>query len=117
MRGALKLSNILGPGKFDNERLSFKVLRNCDLGEYAVFRVESLGDGSISTKVHNTYWFPEFKVKTGDTVVLYTKKSTSKVRESEEGSKIYFFYFGLKDAIWVGQFTPVLAYVPQWDTL
>ena len=50
--------------------------------------------------MRHPYWFPDQKVKKGDTVVLYTRKGTYNTKTKSNGTTSHFFYWGLNNNVW-----------------
>lgn len=91
----IAIDYIKDSGNLDKERIVFSVIANGQLGKYLMAESEMLEGARFSAQIHNTYWFPDQEIMVGDRIVLYTKIGTPNVTENEDGSKIYFFYWGL----------------------
>jgi len=99
------------------ERLVLEVLRDDDIGYYVVFDTTFTGDGSVSNKVRHSYWFPDKKVRSGDTIVLYTKLGIQSEKQRKDGSTSHFFYWGLDKTIWNKEGDcAVLLRIEDWRT-
>lgn len=81
------------------ERIVFTVESECELGRYLVAHSKIINDTSFSSKLQDTYWFPDKKVFPGDLVVLYTKLGESSAAVNEDNSKTYFYYWGLSNPL------------------
>lgn len=82
-------------GNLDKERIVFSAKADEQLGKYLIAESNILENSRFSAKIRNTYWFPDQEVKAGDRVVLYTKVGNTNITNNEDGSKTYFFYWGL----------------------
>ena len=59
-----------------------------------------LNPNAISSDVKNTHSFRPYKVKSGDYIVLYTRKGTSSTTKNNDGSTTHFLFWGLDKTIW-----------------
>lgn len=110
---------VIDKGDIDNERIVISIIASDDIGHYAVFRSgkNSKGDG-ITTKVYNTFWFPNEEVKTGDLIVLYTKAGIASSTTNNDGTTTHFYYWGLSSPIWNNDNSVVtLVATPNWKIL
>lgn len=87
-------------GDLDKERIVLSVVKDGDVGRYAIFDTTYTKGGSVSNKVRFTYWFPDKNVKAGDLVVVYTKAGSSSEHQNKDGSTSHFFYWGLDRTVW-----------------
>jgi hypothetical protein len=56
-------------------------------------------------------------VKSGDLIVLYTKRGVSKERVNKDGSTSHFYYWGLADPVWgLEDFVAVVVHIDQWQS-
>ncbi len=111
----LKLKSIADKGNLERERLVIRVLNDTDVGDFLVLRT-GYSDGTVTARVHNTFWFPDKKVTAGDLVVLYTKRGTSNEKQLEENRKAHFFYWGRAEAQWADKDRAVvLLETESWD--
>lgn len=60
---------------------------------------DSISDGSF--QIDGGFWFPNDTVKSGDTVVLYTKAGTAKKKDHSSGRTSHFYYFGKARPDWI----------------
>jgi hypothetical protein len=101
-------------GKLEAERLVMRIEDSIDIGEFAVFRTET-NEGSVTTNVSRTFWFPDKATKAGDLVVLYTKAGSNKERPNKNGSTSHFFYWGMSEVLWDSpEFAAVVAHIDEW---
>lgn len=94
----LKISSIADKGDLSNERIGLKVLKDCNLTSFIIFKTRKTNGGFLN-KSKNSYWFLPNQVEEGDKVVLYSKKGKNSIKENEDGSSTYFFYWGLTNSI------------------
>ena len=90
----VRISSIADKGDLANERIGFNILKNCELKYYIVFKTKKTNNGFANIS-SNSFWFLPNQVNEGDKVVLYTKSGNNSIKENENGSKTYFFYWGL----------------------
>ena len=110
------IRSVADKGDIERERLILEVSSSTDIGDFALCRA-GYSNGSVTTGIRNTLWFPYKTVSKGDVVVLYTKfgKANEKIRN--DGSTSHFFYWGLKVPIWQNEDSaPVLLYAPEWES-
>jgi hypothetical protein len=112
-----EITEIANAGDIDQERVVIKALQAGDIGRFAVFRNRAGADsGMQSGNISNAYWFQDRNLKAGDLVVLYTKAGTRSEKASNAGSTSYFFYWGLKQAIWADRsFRAALVNTSTWQ--
>lgn len=113
---SLIFRNIVSPGNLKDERITFHVNSDCDVGDYILARAIDHA-GSPSTELSNTLWFPYNPVKKGDLIVVYTKSGTqsSKPLKSEK-NEAHFFFLGLKSTIWDDHsYGALLLLAPKWE--
>jgi len=87
-------------GDLKQERIVLKVLKDDDIGYYIVMDTTYTSDGNVSNLVRFPFWFPDKPVKTGDLVVLYTKKGQQSEKQNKNGTTSHFFYRGLERTVW-----------------
>lgn len=112
----LKIKSIANKGDAEKERLVIQVLNDTDVGDYVLFRT-GWKDDAVTTRVYDTFWFPDKNVKAGDLVVIYSRRGAKSERVLESGSTAHFFYWARTDTLWG---TPdrgaVLLHAPTWDS-
>ncbi len=93
---------ILGIADQENpkmERLVFRAVKDGNLSAYAV--VDNTYKRGHTWNLHRHYFsFPDYEVKEGDQVVLFTKMGHTAPTLMEDGNKAHFFHWGLQVAIW-----------------
>lgn len=96
----LKIVRIIDRASATDERLWLKVLQDADLSFYVVLDTSYVDDNHISNLQRHAHWFETKHVKTGDSVVLYTRKGTPTSKTNQDGTTSYFLYWGLEHPIW-----------------
>lgn len=91
----IAIEYIKDSGNLEKERIVFSVKADDQLGKYLMAESIILEESRFSANIRNTYWFPDQEIKAGDRIVLYTKVGTTNVTENEDGTKTYFYYWGL----------------------
>lgn len=94
----IKISSIGDKGNLTNERIGFVALKNCQLKYYVVFKTNKTQNG-FENKSDASFWFLPQEVKENDQIVLYTKKGQNSVIENSNGTKTFFFFWGLNKPI------------------
>jgi hypothetical protein len=111
------LSSIGSKGDLANERIGFKVLKDCELKYYLVFKTVKMDKGFFN-RSPAAYWFLPQELKVGDSVVLYSKAGQDSVNSNGDGSKTYFFYWGLTAPIFnMPENCVVLASLKTWKII
>lgn len=107
---------IIDPGVAGKERLQLKATTGGDIGKYLVFDTVQTAPGKIFSIPQNTYWFPDRNIGPGDTVVLYTKAGKNFERKKEDGTTVWFFYWGKELPLWADSKSSVaLLKIAAWD--
>jgi hypothetical protein len=96
----LKIVKIIDRGVVDKERLWLKVLQDTDMEYHIVFDTTYTSQDSISNLLRHAYWFRSKHVRSGDSVVLYTKGGDPSSKQNTDGTTTHFFYWGLDKTIW-----------------
>jgi len=96
----LEISSFADAGDFEKERLVIKVLKDIDIGEYAVFHSRISSEGDPTSGAKKAYWFPDGTARSGDLVVLYTKRGKASTKNLTGGRVARFYYWGLESALW-----------------
>lgn len=111
----LKITNIRDQGNLDKERVVMKVESGGNVGEFLLAQ-SGYHDNSVTNGIHDTYWFPDKDVNTGDFVVLYTKHGVDREKPFKN-VKSHFFYWGRKQPMWIaGDRVAVLMHAPTWES-
>jgi hypothetical protein len=96
----LKIRSIIDYGH-KSERIIIDVIQDTDIGKYLILDSTYKAPGLISNKVrHHPYWFPDLKVKKGDTIILHTRKGVRCSKTTDGDHKEHCFYWGLDSNIW-----------------
>ena len=88
----LELKSFADAGVLDKERLIIRVLADVNIGSYVVLRSKKNENGMTITGTKDAYLFPEVKVSSGDMIVLYTKRGTSRKKVLEGDGGMGHFY-------------------------
>ena len=96
----LKIVKIIDHGLLYKERLWLKVLQNTDMKYYIVFDTTYTSQNTISNLHRHAYWFDSKQVRSGDSVVLYTKAGKPSSMRNTDGTMTHFFYQGVDKTIW-----------------
>jgi hypothetical protein len=111
----LKITAIREPGNMQKERIVMRVEAPVNVGEFVLLQT-GVNESSVTNDVHNTYWFPDKEVNTGDYVVLYTKAGKPSDVIFKE-VKSHFFYLAKSAPIWNERNrSAVLLYAPDWES-
>jgi hypothetical protein len=96
----LKILGIADQDDQDEQRLVLKATKDGNLSEYAVVD-NTFKEGGIPSNLHQHYFsFPDYEVKEGDQIVLYTRGGNSAPRQMDSGKMAHFFYWDLKISVW-----------------
>lgn len=97
---SIKILTIHPKGDENDERITFEVKADCDLGDY-ILADDTFSNGKPSNKLRNTYLFPSIAVKKGERVSLRTRKGNYKVvDETATSYKWHQLFWGLDKAVW-----------------
>jgi len=112
----IEISSFADAGNYQNERLVIKVQSDIDIGEYAVFCSAVSTEGDPTSGRKNAYWFPDGSVKSGDLVVLYTKRGTTSTKKLTGARTAHFYYWGEEKALWgSADNAAVLLSIDEWN--
>lgn len=96
----LKIISIHNHGSIDKERVWMKVIRDCNLNNYAVSDTTYDEEGYVSNKLKHFFWFPSLSVEAGDYVSLRTGVGKHKTLVNDDGNTVHRFYWGLRVPVW-----------------
>lgn len=96
----VEIVKIIDRGVAKDERLWLKVLQDTDMSFYVVFDTTYTSENTISNLQRHAYWFETLRVKSGDNVVLYTRKGKYNTKQNADGTTSHFLYWGLDRSIW-----------------
>jgi len=112
----IKLNSIGNKGELANERIGFVALKNCQIKHFLLVHTNKTENG-FANKGQNFYWFLPQEVKENDQIVLYSKRGQNSIINNNNGTKTYFFYWGLQEAIFkTDKDIVVLANVANWSS-
>lgn len=110
----IRIKSIVDKGVPDRERLVLRVLQDVDIGDFMLIRTGFEGN-HVTTRVVNTFWFPDRSVSAGDIIVVYSKRGYGKEKEISDGRTAHFFYWGQDTPLWNNDdVAPVLLHAPEW---
>lgn len=113
----LKISSVHGHGKAKEEFMILDVIEDCDIQFYMVTDTTFLQNGKISNKTRHTYKFLPNQAKAGDTIVLFTSDGVEKVQKRDDGTNLFYCYWGLETAVWNDDGDgAVLLEISAWET-
>jgi len=110
----LEIRSFADAGQQQKERLVIRALSDVDVGDYLVLCSTVTSDGKAVAGTRTAYWFPDKQVKSGDLVVLYSKRGTRGEKQLESGATAHFFYWGREDTLWPGGNGAVLMRASEW---
>jgi hypothetical protein len=111
----VKILRISDPGKKETERIILEVTNDCDIGYYLIGQTHYTAAETVSSKLINTHWFSDEKVKKGDWVVLYSGSGKNSEKKNDDGTTSYFIYWGLASPIFIDdQKSIVVMEVSTW---
>lgn len=96
----VKIRSIHGHGDAFEEYVVLEVLEDCNANHYMIADTTFTADGKISNKVRHTHWFYSAELKKGDFIILLTGAGTDHTDKRNDGSTVYYRYWGLKTAVW-----------------
>lgn len=111
----LEISSFAEAGNIQRERLVIKVLKDVDIGEYAVLWSSLSSEGQATSGPKKAYWFPDKLVKSGDLVVLYTKHGSSSTKALDGGKTAHFYYWKQDKALWDSKHGAVVLEISNWS--
>lgn len=95
----LELVYVKNHGKAADEYVLLRATQDLDLKYYMICDTTYTSDTSISNTFRHTYWFATQTVKSGEYVVLYTKKG-SYSKTQNNGNVFHNYYWNSNAAIW-----------------
>jgi hypothetical protein len=112
---ALVITGFGDRGILSDERVGFRVSATTDLKFNIVFAT-SVTETGFYNRSSNSYWFAPENARVGDRVVLYTKSGADSFQTNDDGTKTYFRYWGLPQAIYTAENKGiVIAKVDNWS--
>lgn len=95
----IEILRVQRSGGASDEYVSFKVIADCDVGEYLVTDKTFDEGGDVSNKLRHVYWFPHKNLKKGELIILRTRKG-SYSRSTVTGAVVHNFYWNLGVGVW-----------------
>lgn len=96
---SLTIIKVFNPGE-KNERLSLRVISDCDLRNFAVVDLTYDENSNESNVYRHFYRFSSIRVSEGDIVRLYTGKGRYKTSVGKDKRTIHEVYWGSGSTIW-----------------
>ena len=96
----LEIKYVKDPGNIENERVVLVVVQPTDIGRYIIADSTYLSNGNVSNLLRHVFWLPDQLVTVGDFIVVYTKDGNNSSKINKEGTRSFFFYWGLDKTIW-----------------
>lgn len=113
----IEITGVIDFGTHESERVELKVLEDCNLHFYQIADTSYTEEGKISNKLRHFYWFPNQDVKSGDKIILYTKRGAKSTSPLAGGKVKYTLYWGLDSFVWNNDGdAAVLFEVKAWKT-
>lgn len=113
----LIITGIGDKGDLKNERIGLKATKDCELKFYQLFNTEFLESGGFYNRSKAVFWFSPQSIKVGDKVVVYTRSGVDNAEIKDDGTTVYFMYWGLTEPIFTDDKKGiVLAEINNWKT-
>lgn len=96
----LEIVQVLDFGSHDTERVMLRAVADCNLHYYILTDTTYTDASHISNKLRHMHWFHNQDVKSGDEVILYTKKGIDSSASLTNGRTRYTKYWGLGNSVW-----------------
>jgi len=95
----IEIVGIFDKGVPNNERITLKVLQDCNLMYYSVGKTVYSGPNNISNALKEIFWFSPREVKSGDYIWLYTGNGSEHTHSNTSGTTTHNFYWRLPKTI------------------
>ena len=87
-----------------------------NLGDFLIADTTYHDNETVSNKLRHVYWFPDYEVKPGDLVILYTREGDEFSSPNSDGTRSHFFYWGLGRPVWnEDSDSAVLIKIAEWS--
>lgn len=99
---------VVDPGDISKERVILRMEQSVHLVNYVLLNAYSEGNDVYDLNA-NVFWFPSVVASQGDCVRLYTRPGSYTLTQGSYGgqpTRFHNFYWGKKDAVWVGSPMP-----------
>ena len=112
----LQIKAVEAPGKIEEERLVIKALADTDIGAYVLLQAGFNTEQKVlNVATYHAFWFPYQEIKSGDLILIYSKKGLDSIRETSDGTT-HLYFKGFERPIWdKPDRAPVLLYAPDWE--
>jgi hypothetical protein len=95
-----EIIEILDRGDKANERLHLRMLADGNIQYIVVFAAKYTKSNSVNLPPKHTHWFRSKLVKTGDSLVLYTRAGSPSEITNTNGTISHFEFWGLSNPAW-----------------
>jgi hypothetical protein len=111
----VEIEGIQGHGDASTEYVRMRVKADCDIGNFILADTTYVGPGQVSNLLRHMFWFPNGRVRAGDTIILRTGTGKDAQEAAKGGSTKHRFHWGLGSAVWndTGD-AAVLLKVEEW---
>lgn len=111
----LVLQSVVNVGELERERVVIRATADVEIGHYAVFCCNAADDGlPLAGNVVHAFWLEDKKIKSGDFVVIYSKRGRDSEKTSENGATSHFYYWELDEPLWNKDTVPILLLISSW---
>jgi len=97
---SLKISTLQKDGDASNEYILLEATEEVNISNYAIVDRTYNKDGKVSNVHRHFFRFPSQIVKKGECVSLWTGKGTPIEGKTEQGTKVYRYYWGSDAPFW-----------------
>jgi|APTNR8051073442_1049403.scaffolds.fasta_scaffold57195_1 hypothetical protein len=96
----LEIVSVLDQGDPEMEHILLKATAHCSLGHFLLADGRRGPDLADTTRVCQTYWFPDTEINAGDYVSLWTKRGKNTTDAMEDGTPVHRFFWNLPAPVW-----------------
>lgn len=96
----LKVISVGGQGDQKSEYVALQAKKDCNLNSYMIFDETYKDDGSSSNKHRHVFIFPDWTVKEGEWIFIFTRSGSNNRGVTQQKKPASYFYWGLKSSVW-----------------
>lgn len=96
----LKIIGIDNSGSLDDECVKLEAMEDCNLGDYMIADCTYVDEHEISNKARHNFFFPDWNVKKGDEILLWTHGDFNPQTTKKFGIAIHQFSWNFNEQIW-----------------
>ncbi|MEE5086703.1 MULTISPECIES: hypothetical protein [unclassified Pseudomonas] len=96
----LKVMSVGGQGDQKSEYVALQATKDCNLNNYMIFDETYKDDGSASNKHRHIFIFPDWTIKKGEFIFLFTRPGSNNRGVTQQKNPASYFYWGLKSSVW-----------------